>query len=64
MLYRVDTESGPVRDMLGVRLISRWAIARRIAMEAHERTQETVTITRIGRAGHLSHALTIPRTGA
>lgn len=61
MLYRIDTPSGPVCDLIGPRLIHSWKLARLIASETHADTREPVTITRIGRSGQLSHALTIDR---
>ncbi len=61
MLYRLDTPSGPVTDLVGPRLIRSWSLARLTAREHFEQTDEPVTITRIGTSGHLSHALTIDR---
>lgn len=61
MLYRLDTPSGPVCDLLGPRLIRSWSLARLTAREVHEATREPVTITRIGAAGRLSTALVIDR---
>lgn len=59
MIYRCDAPSGPLCDLLGVRLSSRYASALMHAREHVDRTGEAVTITRIGRAGHLSHAVTV-----
>lgn len=61
MLYRLDTPSGPIADLVGPRLIRSWSLARLTAREHHDRTREPVTITRIGPNGRLSHALTIDR---
>lgn len=59
MLYRLDTSAGPVTDLLGPVLISRYARARRNAQEHADATGMDVTITRISGAGRLSHALTV-----
>lgn len=56
MLYRCDAPSGPLCDLLGPRLIARYAIARRVAHEYADMCAEDVTITRIGPTGHTSVA--------
>lgn len=61
MLYRIDSPSGPVTDLIGPRLIRSWKLARLVARETFEQRGEPVTITRIGKSGRLSHALTINR---
>lgn len=61
MLYRLDTPTGPICDLLGPCLIRSWSIARLTAREHFERTDTPVTITRIGPSGRTSHALTIDR---
>ncbi len=59
MLYRLDTPSGPVHDLIGVALLPRYADARRLAHKTCADTGEVVTITRIGNSGALSHAATV-----
>lgn len=61
MLYRIDTPSGPVTDIIGPRLFRTYKLARIVARETFEERNEPVTITRIDTAGRLSHALTIDR---
>ena len=61
MLYRLDTPRGPITDLVGPRLFRSFSLARLTAREHFQRTDDPVTITRIGKSGHLSHALTIDR---
>jgi hypothetical protein len=61
-LYRVDTPSGPLTDVLGVRLIRSAASARQAARQAAE-SEGTATLTRISGAGSLKTIHTYVRKG-
>ena len=52
-LYRIDTPSGPLCDLLGPRLVRRYDTARMHAREHVERYGEYAAITRISGGGAL-----------
>lgn len=52
-IYRIDTPSGPVTDLCGVRLIRRCADARAVARHIARNAQVPATLVRISGAGNV-----------
>lgn len=52
-LYRLDTASGPLTDLLGPRLIRCYASALTVAHDHADAKRERVTVTRISGGGAL-----------